>query len=402
MFSASPIPDQAAVVTAESYQLEAVKAVRELAARLNTPNIGFVLFFCSAAYDLKELESEMDRAFTHCKVMGCTSAGEITSSGYAKSSISAIGFTQSAFTVSGMVIPLENFELSVAQQCVETLFENCRSHLKAPIKHSSFVLTLIDGLSPQEENFLVTLDTALGRIPHFGGSAGDDENLANTHVYFDGKFYADSAIVVMFNTTCPFEVFTTHHIQSLGSKLVVTKADSECRRVYEFNAEPAAQVYAREVGILLDDLRPEIYALHPLAVKVGGEFYIRSIQKVNDDLSLDFYCAVDDGIVVTAMKPGDIYANAKQKLSEVSERVGDLEIIIGCDCFLRRKEIEQTNGLETIKAIFSDFRMVGFNTYGEQLGGVHMNQTLTGVAIGRQPNVYPLSSDMTEVREKVG
>ncbi|MBD1556720.1 GfdT protein [Vibrio sp. S9_S30] len=402
MFSACPVPDQAAVVTAESYQLEAVKAVRELAARLNTPHIGFVLFFCSAAYDLKELESEMDRAFTYCKVMGCTTAGEITSSGYAKSSISAIGFTERAFTVSGMVIPLENFELDVAQHCVETLFEDCRSQLKAPIKHSSFVLTLIDGLSPQEENFLVTLDTALGRIPHFGGSAGDDENLANTHVYFDGQFYTDSAIVVMFNTTCPFEVFTTHHVQSSGSKLVVTKADSECRRVYEFNAEPAALVYAREAGILLDDLRPEVYALHPLAVKVGGEFYIRSIQKVNDDLSLDFYCAVDDGIVVTAMKPGDIYANARQKLSEVSERVGDLEIIIGCDCFFRRKEIEQTNGLETIKAIFRDFRMVGFNTYGEQLGGVHMNQTLTGVAIGRQPNVYPLSSNMSEVHEKVG
>ncbi|KJY79839.1 nitric oxide-sensing protein NosP [Vibrio nigripulchritudo] len=400
MFSANPLSEQTSVVTAESYQLDAVKAVRELASRLNDPNIGFVLFFCSAAYDLRELETEMHRAFTHCKVMGCTTAGEITSSGYAKSSISAIGFAKDAFTVSGMVIPLEGFELNVAQRCVENLFDGCRSQLRAPIKHSSFVLTLIDGLSPQEENFLVTLDTALGRIPHFGGSAGDDENLANTHVYCDGKFYTSSAIVVMFNTTCPFEVFTTHHINSLGSKLVVTKADSECRRVYEFNAEPAAKVYAREVGIELADLRPEIYALHPLAVKVGGDYYIRSIQKVNEDLSLDFYCAVDDGIVITAMKPGDIYANVKEKLNEVSERIGDLEIIIGCDCFLRRKEIEQSNGLETIREIFSAFRMVGFNTYGEQLGGVHMNQTLTGVAIGRQKNVYPISSDELLKRDK--
>jgi hypothetical protein len=114
--------------------------------------------------------------------MGCTTAGEITSSGYAKSSISAIGFAKDAFTVSGMVIPLEGFELNVTQRCVENLFDGCRSQLRAPIKHSSFVLTLIDGLSPQEENFLVTLDTALGRIPHFGGSAGDDENLANTRL----------------------------------------------------------------------------------------------------------------------------------------------------------------------------------------------------------------------------
>ncbi|EGU57066.1 hypothetical protein VINI7043_03268, partial [Vibrio nigripulchritudo ATCC 27043] len=42
MFSANPLPEQTSVVTAESYQLDAVKAVRELASRLNDPNIGFV------------------------------------------------------------------------------------------------------------------------------------------------------------------------------------------------------------------------------------------------------------------------------------------------------------------------------------------------------------------------
>ncbi|KXF80260.1 nitric oxide-sensing protein NosP [Enterovibrio coralii] len=375
-----------AIFSAATYQLEATKAARELATQLDREEIGFVLFFCSSGYDLKALGKEMKQAFSHCDVMGCTSAGEITESGYAKSSISALGFSRRDFQVSGMRVPLEDFDLQSAQLCVTSLIEACQSNQKAPINTGSFVLTLIDGLSPIEERFLVTLDTALGRLPHFGGSAGDDVNLANTHVYSEGAFHTDSAIVVMFNTHCPFEVFTTHHIESLDSKLVVTHADCNARRVYEFNAEPAAAVYAREIGIDLSELRPEIYALHPLAVLIGDQYYVRSIQKVNEDLSLDFYCAVDDGIVVTAMRPGDMFADMESKLEAIVSRVGEPELTLGCDCFLRRLEIEQTMTRDRAKDIFRRFRLLGFNTYGEQLNGIHMNQTLTGVMIGHPPS----------------
>ncbi|MDD1781578.1 FIST C-terminal domain-containing protein [Enterovibrio sp. ZSDZ35] len=374
-----------AIFSAATYQLDATKAARELAMQLDSEEIGFVLFFCSSGYDLNALGKEMQQAFSHCEVMGCTSAGEITDAGYAKSSISALGFSRRDFQISGMHVPLDGFDLQSAQLCITSLIDACQNNQKAPISTGTFVLTLIDGLSPIEERFLVTLDTALGRIPHFGGSAGDDVNLANTHVYNKGSFHTDSAIVVMFNTHCPFEVFTTHHIESLDSKLVVTQADSTARRVYEFNAEPAAAVYAREIGIDLTELRPEIYALHPLAALIGDQYYVRSIQKVNEDLSLDFYCAVDDGIVVTAMRPGDIFADMESKLETIVSRVGEPELTLGCDCFLRRLEIEQNLARDKAKAIFSRFRLLGFNTYGEQLNGIHMNQTLTGVMIGHPP-----------------
>lgn len=382
MHSLKFAPAIRSVVTVETFQLDSVKAVHELYQQFAGFDIGFILFFCSSAYPLAELEIELKQRFRHLNVMGCTTAGEIGHSGYNKNSISAIGFLRSDFSVAGMQIPLQNFSLESAQRSVAELISRCKSQLKAPIEEGTFVLTLIDGLTSQEESVLLTLNTALGRIPHFGGSAGDDERLAYTHVYSEGQFHENSAIVIMVNTRCPFEVFTTHHIESLGSKLVVTRADSEHRRVYEFNAEPAALVYAREIGLEVNELRPEIYALNPLAVKVGNEFYVRSIQKVNRDLSLDFYCAVDNGIVVTAMKPGNVIENLNQKLTQVTEQLGELQLIIGCDCFLRRKEVEVTHRQHAMQALLQQFRVVGFNTYGEQLGGIHVNQTFTGVAIG--------------------
>lgn len=384
-------PSTSSVITAETFQLDSTKAIHELYQQFAGHDIGFILFFCSSAYPLAELELELKRHFQHLEVMGCTTAGEIGHSGYNKNSISAIGFLHRDFSISGMQIPLENFTLESAQKSVAELITRCKSQMKAPIENGTFVLTLIDGLTSQEESVLLTLNTALGRIPHFGGSAGDDERLSYTHVYSDGVFHEKSALVIMVNTHCPFEVFSTHHIESLGSKLVVTKADSEHRRVYEFNAEPAALVYAREIGLDVNELRPEIYALNPLAVKVGNEFYVRSIQKVNPDLSLDFYCAVDNGIVVTAMKPGNVIDNLSQKLTKVSEQLGEIQLIIGCDCFLRRKEVEVTHRNQAMQKLLRRFHVVGFNTYGEQLGGIHVNQTFTGVAIGAPASLELIS-----------
>ncbi|RXJ73348.1 GfdT protein [Veronia nyctiphanis] len=388
--------------SAETYHLDPIKASRELARQLDHDDMGFVLFFCSSEYDLDALGVAMKKAFGDIPVMGCTTAGELTSQGYSECSISAVGFSNQLFTISGIRVPLEGFELHKAQQCVNSLVAGCRADLKASIKEHSFVVTLIDGLSPDEEHFLVTLDTALGGIPHFGGSAGDDQNLATTHVYHQGQFYAESAIVMMVNTLCPFEVFTTHHIESLDSKLVVTRADCEKRRVYEFNAEPAAVVYAREIGVDLNDLKPQVYATNPLAVMIGDHYFVRSIQKVNDDLSLDFYCAMDDGIVVTAMRPGNIFDNLSQTLDAAIGRLGSLEMILGCDCFLRRLEIEHSMALSKARSALKKYRIVGFNTYGEQLNGIHMNQTLTGVVIGKpESGKLSLSSFVLDAR-KVG
>jgi hypothetical protein len=46
-------------------------------------------------------------------------------------------------------------------------------------------------------------------------------------------------------------------------------------------------------------------------------------------------------------------------------------------------EISKDGLKERVTDLFRRHNAVGFSTYGEQLGGVHMNQTLTGLAFGR-------------------
>lgn len=373
----------AAVLTASSRATDAKTAARELYEALNHDELGGVLFFCSADYDLPILAHEIDGHFGHVPVAGCTTSGELTPNGYERGSVTAIGFNKNSFAISiGLITKLDDFDLLQAQSLIDDLVSRCREQAVARIKGQTFALTLLDGLSALEEQVLVTLNSVLGSIPSFGGSAADDEHLIYTHVYSDGQFYSDAAVLFLVNTACPFEVFSTHHMQPLQEKLVVTKANADERVVYELNAEPAAIAYSEATGVSIDAMDSTVFALNPIAVRIGEEYFVRAIQKVNPDLSLTFYCAIEQGIVLTTMRSRDVLGDLESQFHGISERIGEQQITIGCDCFLRQLEIEYLDRIDEASALIQKHKVIGFNTYGEQIGGMFINQTFTAVAIG--------------------
>lgn len=373
-----------AVRVASASVRDPVLAAAELASQLSHEHLGCVLFFCSAEFDLERLGPALENAFPDVRVCGCTSAGEITPDGYGRGCITAIGFDRRYFSIGcALISALDRFTLQDAQGVIDGLLATCRDARLAPVKGNTFAITLLDGLSSREELVLATLNSALGTIPQFGGSAGDDERLANTHVFFDGQFHTGAATVMLVNTPLDFRVFSTHHMVDRSEKLVVTDACPESRTVFELNAEPAAEAYARAVGVNVDALDRKTFALRPLGVKIGGHYFVRSIQRVNPDGSLTFYCAVETGIVMTAMEPEGLLDSVRQQI-EASERVvGAPLVTIGCDCFLRRLEAELTGEVDAVSEFLRHHKVIGFNTYGEQFDGMHINQTFTGVVIGQ-------------------
>ncbi|TIT84720.1 MAG: hypothetical protein E5W59_26640, partial [Mesorhizobium sp.] len=124
---------------------------------------------------------------------------------------------------------------------------------------------------------------------------GDDLKFETTTLISNGKVTSDSAIIMLIATEIPFHVFKTDNFIPTDEKLVVTASDPDHRIVREFNAVNAAEEYAASVGILPHTLTPLSFASHPVVVKVGGEYYCRSIQRMHADGSLSFFCAIDDG-----------------------------------------------------------------------------------------------------------
>ncbi|RAK01786.1 nitric oxide-sensing protein NosP [Aliidiomarina maris] len=379
------------IVSLRSAHKHGVEAVQDIAQQLaelqrkqQFGELGGVLFFCSAEYQLTALAEGFQQCFGDTPVAGCTTAGELTTLGYENGTLCAVLFAGNAFQlqVSG-ITQLHEFDLARGQQLVDALLRRSRDDPQRVSDDNVFAITLLDGLSSQEETVLVALQSALGKIPHFGGSAGDDNQLQTTHVYFDGAFHSNAAVIVLVRTALAFEVFSTQHVSALTEKLVVTEADADTRTVFELNAEPAAQAYADAVGVAMAQLNATVFAMHPLAVKVGHEYYIRSIQRVNDDASLTFYCAVGNGAVLTRMQPEPMLPALEARLSEIERRIGEPVLTIACDCVLRRLENEARGHLADASAFLRRHHVSGFTTYGEHLHGVHVNQTFTGVVLAK-------------------
>jgi hypothetical protein len=53
---------------------------------------------------------------------------------------------------------------------------------------------------------------------------------------------------------------------------------------------------------------------------------------------------------------------------------------------LRKLEIARHGFTQRVSELLRRNNAVGFNTYGEQFRGMHVNQTLTGIAIGSTRN----------------
>ncbi|MEO1613295.1 MAG: FIST N-terminal domain-containing protein, partial [Pseudomonadota bacterium] len=245
---------------------------------------------------------------------------------------------------------------------------------------SDFACLLVDGLSLKEDQLAAALAAALGPTPFFGGSAGDGLRFQSTKVLADGTVRGDAAVAVLVRSSCPFQIFKIDHHAPTDVKMVVTAADPERRIVSEINAEPAAAEYARILGKDPGQLTPFFFAAHPLLVQIGGQKHVRSIQRVRDDGALVFFSAIDEGVVLTVAEAGDIAAHLDESLHALG-RDRAPEAIIGFDCILRRLEAEQSQAAGAVSRCFSRHGVVGFNTYGEQINGAHVNQTLTGIAV---------------------
>ncbi|MDR3370180.1 nitric oxide-sensing protein NosP [Rhodoferax sp.] len=368
---------------AQSCRINALEAVQEFHTAVAQPDMALVIFFCSSTYDLELLAREMKRLFGGVQVVGCTTAGEIGPSGYQDNSLTGASFPASSFTaVSGHIDHLQQFEADRGQTFVQELLQKLEVQAPHATTLNSFGLLLTDGLSMREEPVTRALQSALGKCPLVGGSAGDGVSFGCTRVYSEGCFHIDSAVLTLVTTPLPFRLFKTQHFVATDERLVVTEADASHRVVKEINGWPATTEYARILGVDASHLGPASFAASPVVVRIDSTNYVRSVQSVNPDGSLTFFCAIEDGLVFRVAKGVNLLENLEQAFTRIREEIGTPQLVLACECILRKLEIFQSPSKDLIDAVYRQNNTVGFHTYGEQFQGVHVNQTLVGIAIG--------------------
>ena len=378
--------DRHGIRTAQSCATDPRDAVEELFAGVAQPAMSLVIFFCSSASDRDVLACEMARRFAGVQVIGCTTAGEIGPIGCLDGSIAGVSFSPGACAaVTQSIEGLQGFEIGDGHAIARGLLDEIDGLTPGREGWHRFAFLLVDGLSAREELLAYSVQEALGEIPVVGGSAGDALSFASTQVYSGGRFLSDAAVLTLVSTPLRVKTFKTQHFVPTEERLVVTEADPLRRVVKEINGLPAAQEYARLLGVSPEDLSPIHFAASPVVVLIDGANYVRSIQKASPDGSLTFYCAIERGVVLREAKGMNLVTNLEQALARVRAEVGEPELVLACDCILRKLEIAETGLNAAVSDMLRRHNAVGFNTYGEQFCGVHINQPLTGVALGAGP-----------------
>jgi hypothetical protein len=359
------------------------KAVAEEAA---ANDAGFALFFFSQALvSAQALSEELRKQAPFLVYAGCSTAGEITPAGLEEGQALAVLFPSKSFkAVSTMIHDLSSSGMDTIADEVEQLKLTLYGRNRTARSGNVFALCFIDGLSYAEEAVTSAIHWALDDIPLLGGSAGDDLKFETTTLISNGQMASDCAIIILIATEVPFHLFKTENFVPTEDKLVVTASDPERRIVHEFNAGPAAEEFAAAVGILPQQLTPLSFASHPVVVRVGGEYYCRSIQKMNTDGSLSFFCAIDNGIVLSIARPTGMVESTRAALKSVGERLGGIDMVLGFDCVLRRLDARNRQVFREMSELYRQNNVIGFGTYGEQYRSMHLNQTFTGIAFGQR------------------
>lgn len=387
-----PTPAGDPILRAASTASDPRTAARELADQLGGVDAAVRLVFASPEYELDALARELSDALGSAPLVGCTTAGEFGPGGYlAQPGISAVALPADDFQVD--LVPIRRLSATDLSEFGRIAAEGVERHRSAALprprwrsstrRPASFGVLLVDGLAAREEILTHVLNGALGGIPTCGGSAGDGLRFERTHLLLDGRFENDAAVLLLCRTTRPFERFRTQHFVATERRMVVTAADPSQRLVTEIDGLPAAIGYAQAVGLPTSGLDSQAFSTHPVVVRLGGDQYVRAVRQVEADEALSFFCAIDEGLVLTLASGQDMVANLEQRIDELRTQVGELEATLGFDCILRRLESQERELTADIDRALERLRACGFATYGEQFDGMHVNQTMTGIAIGR-------------------
>jgi hypothetical protein len=362
-----------------------VQAAREFHAAVFQPHgAGLVVFFCAPTYDLDTLAAEMARLFAGTPLIGCTTAGEIGPDGYVEGSVTGFSLPADECTAASVLIPgLSDFNMTRGHDAAEAAIAALAARSGLPVDPATtFAMLLSDGISTNQEALIASLQGRMANLQMLGGAAGDDMHYKRTCIYHDGQFHPDAALLTLIKTSRPFRIYRCQHFFGSETKMVVTEADPVARVVSEINAEPAGAEYARIIGLRPDQLTPARFAESPVMVRVGGEYHARSIQRMNDDGSLTFYCAIDEGVVLTLARRQDIVENLDTFFAKVRGEMGSPRLVIGFDCVLRSLEAEHRQTKHKLGRILSANNVVGFCTYGEHYRAMHVTQTFTALVFG--------------------
>jgi hypothetical protein len=356
------------------------------------PDAKLIIVFCSIALDLNAVLRQIRERAPKVPLIGCTTAGEIATSGPGDTGVVVAALGGDGFSVATACATEASRDLrgagATAARCMNAIED--REH--------RVLMLLTDSLSGDQQEIVRGAYQVLGAgVPLVGGGAGDDAKMAQTYQLHNDQVLTDAVVAAGIGSDSPFGIGVRHGWLRVGDPMLVTRSGGN--RVFTLDDEPALDVYLEHLGyggMWPEDqkLLARIAQTHPLGLaRRVGEDQIRFIAGGDfKDRSLTCIAEVPQGGLVWIMD-GD----AESVLAATDAACQDSLAALGgraplgmvaFDCIARRGVLGNT-GIMTeiahVSASAGGAPVAGFYTYGEiartqGMSGFH-NQTLVVLSI---------------------
>ncbi len=361
-------------------------AAAEIAAQVATPGDGFTILFCTPQHELGALGRAL-HALGQRRVIAAATSRAIGGSGFLAQGITGLHLPAARFKIADALIEnAARFGLPDARALVRSLRGRLERGADPRMSHL-FGMLLVDAEAHCEERLVAALGMELGRVPIVGGSAGDDyfnpagHRSAAPRILHQGRALRGAAVFCLVASQQPILAVCHSHYVPGRRRLVISDADPERRIVREIDGRNALRAYAAACGLKTTPRDAESFSPFPLMIRIGGEYFARGIQRVLEDGSLEFACAMEPGLVVTLGRPADMLERLRGLFQSMQTSLGKAEVVIAFECAARTAYMEQQGLTEAIATELKAHHVVGFATLGEQFKTIHVNNSFTCLAV---------------------
>jgi hypothetical protein len=349
-----------------------------------------LVVFCSDDYDLEALARGLAEVAGDVPLIGCTTAGEIATSGPGDAGVVVFALGGDGFSAATAVAPGS----AADPRCAGARAAACVSDL-GESEHRVLIL-LSDGMAGGQQDVVRgAYGVAGANVPIVGGCAGDQLKMQRTFQIFGGQVLQDAVVAAALGSDAPLGVGVHHGWRKVGDEVFVTASGDS--RVHTLDDQPALDVYLDRLDapaeVRSDPAAFTAFAMtHPLGIERRSGIEVRMVAGADfEDRSLQLIADMPQGGMASFLRgDDDSVLGATDRACEAAlDAIGGAPIgMLAFDCVARRGVIGDDGIGHEIHRILGHAaggELAGFYGYGEfartrGINGFH-NQTLVVLAL---------------------
>lgn len=233
----------------------------------------------------------------------------------------------------------------------------------------------IDLCTGNDSCVVTTLNMALRKfnISLVGGTSWCDK------VSVNGKIYSDACVYAFVkNLSGKIKTYKENIYKPSKNRFVVTKTDTDEKKIISLDNMPAAQVYCNALNIPESKIETQTYE-NPFGRFIGKEIYIISIEQQKES-GIVCFKQVNEMDVLTILQLDDVDRVVADTISQIKRDFSKVSGVFSVNCLFRYNLFSEHGYFETYLNRMQEIGCHGgFVGMGEHYNSQHINQSMSCV-----------------------